>query len=299
MAGDAYFSSVTALISLDGAGDGATSFTDQFGNTITCTNGTHISTSNTHFGKPTIALTGAGNGRVQLSPANALDLSGVSNSTVEFWFYPTSSVSTGTAIINSATNTGGTGGFFLILNSSNQLALYFREYYAIAYGAACVNINDWNHIAVSFVGTTAYLGCNGTIVGSGTVSSGATGLGGSDYAALVGTVYNDQTPSGYLGQARITKGVARYTASYTVPTEAFSPSASALSGTVLNASGAPAARTVLAYRRDTGALIGSTTSNGSTGAYSIASTYSGEHDLVCLDSTGTLPDLVLSRVTPV
>jgi len=295
MAGDAYDSYVTTLIALTGAADGATGYTDPYGNTITCTNGTHISTSVTHHGRPTIALTGAGNGRVLLSPSSALNLSLVSASTVEMWIYPTS-IST-VALFNSATNTGGMGGFFINVSSTGQLGLYLREYYCVPPGnPGALVANQWNHVAVSFVGFTAYLACNGAIIGSGNVANGATGLSGSDYAAMIGTVYNDATPSGYLGQFRVTKGVARYTSAYAVPAAAFDTTAN-FSGTVLDASGNPAVRTIYIYRRDTGALVGSAISD-SSGAYTFAASYAGEHDLVCQDSTGNLPDLILTRVTP-
>lgn len=73
----------------------------------------------------------------------------------------------------------------------------------------------------------------------------------------------------------------------------------AVSGTVLDNTGAPAARTVRVYRRDTGALLGSTTSNATTGAYSVASTYSGEVQVVCLDdSGGTVYNDLILRATP-
>ncbi len=72
-----------------------------------------------------------------------------------------------------------------------------------------------------------------------------------------------------------------------------------VSGVVTNDSGAPAARTVRVYRRDTGALLGETTSNGTTGAYSFTSTHSGEVQVVCLDdSAGTVYNDLILRATP-
>lgn len=301
---DPYAAFVTTLIALSGVSEGDTSYTDAFGVTLSCTNGTHIATSNTHLGRATIALTGAGNGRVTLSPPSAMNLSTVGASTVEMWIFPTGSpggvlVGGAASLFNSATSTGGMGGFFVTYSTSGQLGLYFREYYCVAPSASGVFVaNQWNHVAVSFVGYTAYLHCNGALVGSGTVSNGATGLSGSDYAAIVGTIYSDATPAGSLGQFRVTKGIARYTgSSYPVPSAPFDATPGMFTGTVADGAGQPAVRTILAYRRDTGALIG-TTQSSSSGTYSLGTTYLGEHDLVCLDSTGSLPDLILSRVMP-
>lgn len=71
-----------------------------------------------------------------------------------------------------------------------------------------------------------------------------------------------------------------------------------ISGNVKNDAGANTARTVRAYRRDTGVLIGSATSDASTGNYSISTAYSGEHTIVVLDDdAGTAYNaLVLDRV---
>jgi hypothetical protein len=50
--------------------------------------------------------------------------------------------------------------------------------------------------------------------------------------------------------------------------------------------GSPAVRTVRAYHRDTGELLGETTSSGVGGYYYLETTYSGEQYLVCLDNPG-------------
>lgn len=72
-----------------------------------------------------------------------------------------------------------------------------------------------------------------------------------------------------------------------------------ISGNVKDAAGANAARVVRAYRRDTGALAGSATSDAGTGNYTLATEYDGEHTLVFLDDdAGTAYNaLVLDRVT--
>lgn len=73
-----------------------------------------------------------------------------------------------------------------------------------------------------------------------------------------------------------------------------------LSGTVLDDAGSPCARTVRAYRRDTGALIGSTTSNATTGAWSIQGIDGVESQIVCLDDgAGTTHNDLIHRATPV
>jgi hypothetical protein len=223
---DPYSTGVKVLTTLNEAANGATIFTDLYGNTLTCENGVAVTTSTTHFGLPTIALTGAGNGRITLAPTNAFDLSVAAASTVETWLYPTAitgGIIGGGAcpIFSNGTSSGSMNGFFVCSNSSGQVGLYLREYWCIPLGTAgVINFNAWNHIAVCFQGNTAYLLVNGTLQGTGTVSD-ISRLGGTDCATVIGSVYSDATPAGFLGQFRITKGVARYTTNYTVPTAAW------------------------------------------------------------------------------
>lgn len=72
-----------------------------------------------------------------------------------------------------------------------------------------------------------------------------------------------------------------------------------LRGVVKDASDAPAARLVRAVREDTGAYMGSATSDATTGGYSIATDYSGAHTLLAYPAAGeNLPALALRGVTP-
>lgn len=74
----------------------------------------------------------------------------------------------------------------------------------------------------------------------------------------------------------------------------------ALSGNVKDSSGANAARTVWAYREDTGALVDSTTSDGTTGNYSLVTPHPGAHTLSAYPDSGeALPALILRGVVPV
>lgn len=58
-------------------------------------------------------------------------------------------------------------------------------------------------------------------------------------------------------------------------------------------------RSMFLHRRDTGALMGSTTSSGN-GYYYLETTHSGSHYIVCLDdpSGEDYNDLIIGDVTP-
>ncbi len=73
-----------------------------------------------------------------------------------------------------------------------------------------------------------------------------------------------------------------------------------ISGVITDTNGNGVARTVRAYRRDTGALMGEVVSNSLTGAYSITTTHAGEHNVVMLDDVvGTMENDQILRTTPV
>ena len=81
-----------------------------------------------------------------------------------------------------------------------------------------VGLNTWVHFAFVMEGTIMSLYANGVIVG--TLTKTITMNNGS-YPLIVGA--NNGGPStsffnGYIDEIRISKGIARYTASFAVPT---------------------------------------------------------------------------------
>ena len=138
-------------------------------------------------------------------------------------------------------------------------------------------------------GGTLALWRNG--VSMGTMVSG---LSGAWYAMVSG----NQDSSSY-GTANFGATAFAYT-----PPAGFQPEFGvvtiALSGTVRDATNALAARKVAAYREDTNALVGTTTSDATTGAYSITTPTDTAHTLVFYPALGeNLNALVLRGVLPV
>lgn len=105
--------------------------------------------------------------------------------------------------------------------------------------------------------------------------------------------------NGYIDELRITKGVARYTSGFSAPTAAFPDGMGQVSGNVKDSAGANAVRTVRAYRRDTGALVGNTTSDAS-GNYSFYTPTLDELTVIALDdhTSGTYYNDQAARVIP-
>jgi len=87
-------------------------------------------------------------------------------------------------------------------------------------GTGALTANTWQHIAVCKSGSSTRLFVNGTQVGS-------TYSDTFNYLSArweIGGRSNSTFPIvGYMDDLRITNGVARYTANFTAPTQAFPP----------------------------------------------------------------------------
>ena len=116
--------------------------------------------------------------------------------------------------INGNSTTTGTGIAFGLYVSNTA--------YSIS-GTTTVSQGVWHHIAVSRSGTTTYLFLDGILVTSGTLGNQSIttlyplDIGGTPWAS---NQYNRYL-NGYIDDFRITKGYARYTTNFNVPTAAF------------------------------------------------------------------------------
>jgi hypothetical protein len=111
------------------------------------------------------------------------------------------------------------GGFGLGIDSSNNVCVT-RPGTAIDHTfAGAVPMNAWSHIAITRSGTSLRCFVDG-------VQKGSTASNSTNYAQgeLVIGMDSDKANQGFVGnidEFRITKGTARYTSSFSVPTEAF------------------------------------------------------------------------------
>lgn len=151
------------------------------------------------------------------------------NWTIEMWVCPTVLVGGNYACLMAVGGTtynwaAGTGyQYFMQLDPSGNV--YFQYYVSNGVNAnltsnIALTVGAWNHVAVTYSGTTLRVFVNGTLAGSATVTlarnTGMTtlALGGA------GPVSNSNYLTGYMSDVRITSGIARYTANFTPPTSA-------------------------------------------------------------------------------
>ena len=211
--GDTYFNDVVLGLHMDGA-NASTVFTDLTGKTVTVAGNTQISTAQSKFGGASALFDGAGD---YLGVASSSGFGfGTGAFTLEMWIYSTKSAwSSGASTLLDFR--AGTGNGLLYVQTDGTLG-YWND--ATNYACTTVlNLNAWHHLAMTYDGTTLRLFVDGNMEASQAASLDF----GSAKALRIG-VHNTSggdAYQGYIDDLRITKGVARYTVSFSVPTEAF------------------------------------------------------------------------------
>jgi len=205
---DPNFSSVVLLLHMDGA-DGSTTFTDVKGHPVTPVGNAKISTTESRFGGASGHFDGTGD-FVSTAASPDFDFNGTGPFTIEAWVN-----GTGTFWSNDSF------GLVLSIQNGSELRLWIVDVlpWNFVGTVAGVVTDGWHHVALSYDGTTYRVFVDGVQSFSvdGTMSQQAPPqcIIGS-YAGGVEPFFN-----GYLDEVRVTKGVARYTASFTPPATQF------------------------------------------------------------------------------
>jgi len=223
---DPNYASVSLLLHFDGT-NGSTTFTDNSPSpkTPTAAGNAQISTSQSKFGGASCIFDRSGDA-VVIADQTSMRL-GSGDWTIECFIRPTVIDGTEQTIamkgnnIDTAANyefrwiTRSTGTLLQVSNGTSVTSLL---------GATSVPVaNTWTHVAAVRTGNVLKLFINGTQSGSDTAFTGSVNENtGSFYIGARNTVGTlSEVFSGHIDEFRFTKGVARYTANFTVPTEAF------------------------------------------------------------------------------
>jgi hypothetical protein len=134
--------------------------------------------------------------------------------TIEAWIYPTST--TGYRTIFTTRGTPASSIFFGLDNGSLYPVLFTSA--AVVTSSIAVTLNAWTHVALVRSSGTTTIYVNGVSGGSASNTTNYT-----QTACVIGYEYStSQYPwYGYIDDLRITKGYARYTTTFTPPTQAF------------------------------------------------------------------------------
>lgn len=200
-------------------------FTDDGGHTWTNVNSTVFNTSSKVFGAASGAFTLASKMSIDTPASDDFDF-GSGDFTVDFWFNPKGGGAAANygGVFSLNTTTSTTYVPLLILETAGKL-----KFYATSTGTAwdisngiemgAVTAETWQHFAVVRSGTKIYLFRNGTLTNEITV--GTTALSSNDGVVAWGRRGYpawDNWITGLIDEARVTKGVARWTSSFTPPT---------------------------------------------------------------------------------
>ncbi len=313
MAIDSQWSNVSLLLPF------SESLLDAKGNTVTPVGGAALSSA---VGNPF----GAGNachfdgaGDYLTIPAIS-DLNfGTGDFTIEMWVYvaapssPDGSGNRGAMLLGSYYNGASfsSGLSLSLLGSTTVTGTSFKLQYSngsawttIVDSGVSVTNGGWHHIAVSRSGTSARAFLDGSLCATNTNSTNISAGYLVNFCGLGADPSYPQYLNGYIFDIRTTKSNARYTAAFYAPSSPFPRPT--IKGIVLDASSAPVEKRVVALKRSTMLVAGTTLSDAGTGLYTIYPADFSEHIVYRVDaSTYPLVDggsgenaLIYDRVIP-
>jgi len=215
--GDPYWSSVVLAMPMNGT-NGSTTFVDLTGKAITRYGDTRISTVQSKTGGAS-ALFDGGNDYLELVHHTDFMFSS-GDFTIEFWIYPMAGGGTFQYIVakygivsntrNWAIRISSTGTIDMLVSTSGTAA-------ELTLTGPLAVLDTWQHVAVTRQVTTFRLFVNGVQEALGTLS-------GTLFSETNPVVIGNSGPgaewwfSGYIDDLRITKGIAKYTVNFTLPT---------------------------------------------------------------------------------
>ena len=218
--GDPYFANVSLLLHCDGT-NGSTTFMDSSASPKTVTRtGTTVSTAQSKFGGAS-AIFSSPTDKLTVPSSSAFNF-GADDFCVEAWIRPNSVTSDATRMIIDRGNFSDFTPWMLtqfnnnlrFAGSANATSWAFD-----IFADASLNVNTLYHVAGTRSCNVFRLFCNGVQIGTQTVST--TLFDGSNAVVIGNQNSNNLLFEGYMDDIRITKGVARYTSGFSVPTEAF------------------------------------------------------------------------------
>jgi len=221
--GDIYYPSCSLLCHFDSLNSAGRFIDNSINNfTITSSGDAQLSDSQYEFGGASAYFDGTGD-YLTIPSNTALDF-GTGSFTIEFWAYFNALSSS--RMLAERWTTGNANSWQLYWRSTGTSLTFLVGSSTIVLqdpSGSRITTNQWYHVAVARSGSTNRMFIDGTQVASATNSSSLS----NSLPFAIGTQISTGTNNfnGYIDEFRITKGFARYTASFTPPTSAFPNSA--------------------------------------------------------------------------
>lgn len=205
---DSMQDNVVLLLHMDGPNN-STVFTDVKGHTISVNGNAQISTAQGVFGGASAVFDGSGD-YLAITDSSEWDLPG--DFTIECWLRLNSVASVRSYV-------AGNTGFGLSFIAMDGASLMHNITGSSTTSLNTLSINTWYHVAFVRAGSNVDTYVNGIKDDSLHISFAGTLLPAGIY--IGGQAGNGWYGNGYIDEVRITKGIARYTANFTVPIAAF------------------------------------------------------------------------------
>jgi hypothetical protein len=223
-AGEGNDAFTTVLLHMDGT-DAGTTFTDSnaggSAKTFTAAGNAQLDTAEKKFGTASGLFDGTGD--YLSSPDHAdFDMAG-GDFTLELWFNRNGGDGTNRFLLAHDSASEDEPAYRLRLNASNVIfaSAYTDSDQVNVTGTTTFTATGWNHVAFVRTGDVYKLFINGTQEGGDQTKTGA--LRNPAQPLFVGQAgANRFYWNGWLDEIRISKGIARWTANFTPPTEAYS-----------------------------------------------------------------------------
>jgi hypothetical protein len=216
---DPYWANVSYLLVGNGANGTTTNIKDSSSNNLAVTifGNTVISTTQSKYGSGSVYFDGSGD-YINIAGSSATNLTGV-NFTIECWLY---AITIGTTVAYKIFNWDSPNDYLLevtrLSNTTFSLGVYCGGVYIVSSSSSPANCNQWNYITFVRNGNTGIFFINGVLINSVAFAPTSTGSNSGTSIGMGNNYPGSYYLNGYIYDLRITKGVARYTASFTPPT---------------------------------------------------------------------------------
>jgi len=210
------------LLHCDGT-DATTAFPDHsgFSKTVTVSGNAQVDTAQSKFGGAS-ALFDGNTDTLNLDSSSDFAF-GTGDFTIDFWMRRNGGTGALRVIYDSRPDALTSGAYPELYLETDASIRYFHDG-ADKITGGVISDTTWTHIALARSGTSTKLFIDGTQSGS-TYSDSTNYIIGTGNAPAIGNTANNSTTNGFIGhldEIRVSKGIARWTANFTVPTAAHS-----------------------------------------------------------------------------
>jgi len=210
------------LLHAEGA-DGSSSFTDSAisSHVMTAYNGAQIDTEAFRFGTSSAQFDGTND---YIDTADHEDWNVGSNDfTVDFWFKRDGGTGAYRYFCGQYMDTATSGGIYLLMRNTNLIegGIYYGASYTALQHTSAITDANWHHVAFSRSGNYLRLFVDGINSATATVTGVTVNNSSSRFAVGRMGQYNQDYWKGWIDEFRFSKGIGRWTESFTPPTASY------------------------------------------------------------------------------